>query len=217
MQLGRSDAAGFSPGGYVCDQQSERDMTLKRTLTWSLTAPCLLAATGLLAACDARQAPLADYRSGQPNATAWRQPSGSTVAPARHIAPSKREATARPAVSNPAPDGISNAPVTPPSGAVTASTAMPGPVDDSGGDVSLVGLNMQQTRDRLGVPTEEIEQSPAKVWRYRTTQCSVDVAMYPDVHTQVFRVLNYEVKGNDGTEQGRRKCISGLRSGSLIR
>jgi hypothetical protein len=178
-----------------------RDM--KRALSWSSMASCLLAVSGLLAACDARYAPLADYRSGQPKATAWREPSASQSVPTS----TRRQAAVKPANQHsPAPAR----------GPVTASAALPGPVENSG-DVALVGLNMQQTRDRLGPPTEEIEQAPAKVWRYRTSQCSMDVAMYPDVQTQVFRVLNYEVKGNDGTEQGRRKCISGLRSGTLAR
>ncbi|MBS4048979.1 MAG: hypothetical protein KG075_21720 [Alphaproteobacteria bacterium] len=175
---------------------------MKRTLSRFAMVPYLLAVSGLLAACDARYAPLADYRSGQPKATAWREPSGAQSTP---VTP-RRQAAAKPASQQAAPA----------SGPVVASTALPGPVEDSG-DVALVGLNMQQTRDRLGAPTEEIEQAPAKVWRYRTTQCSLDVAMYPDVQTQVFRVLNYEVKGNDGTEQGRRKCLSGLRSGALNR
>jgi hypothetical protein len=175
---------------------------MKRATSRFAVLPCLLAISGFLAACDARYAPLADYRSGQPKATAWREPSESQSAPVT----TRRQAIAKPSGQQAAPA----------KGVVTASAAMPGPVEDSS-DITLVGLNMQQTRDRLGPPTEEIEQSPAKVWRYRTSQCSVDVAMYPDVQTQVFRVLNYEVKGNDGTEQGRRKCLSGLRSGALSR
>lgn len=175
---------------------------MKRAFSWLAMTPGLLAMSGFLAACDARYAPLADYRSGQPKATAWREPSESQSVPVT----TRRQATAKPPASQAAPA----------KGVITASAALPGPVEDSG-DITLVGLNMQQTRDRLGPPTEEIEQAPAKVWRYRNAQCSLDVAMYPDVQTQVFRVLNYEVKGNDGTEQGRRKCISGLRTGALSR
>jgi hypothetical protein len=185
---------------------------IKRTVAWFITAPCLLAATGLLAACDARQWPLADYRSGQPKATTWRQPVPATgqKAGANHPTQTERNTAAA------KPPAATSSVVTATSGTVTASTVMPGPASESG-DVSLIGLDMAQARRRLGPPTEEIEQAPAKVWRYRTAQCSLDVSLYPDVHTQIFRVLNYEVKGNDGTEQGRRKCISDLRAGSLSR
>jgi hypothetical protein len=185
---------------------------MKRTVSWSITAPCLLVATGLLAACDARQWPLADYRSGQPNATAWRQPASASGQ--KSSANQSTQTERKTAAAKPSP--TSSNVVTATSGTVTASMVMPGPVRESG-DVSLIGLDMAQARSRLGPPTEEIEQAPAKVWRYRTAQCSLDVSLYPDVHTQIFRVLNYEVKGNDGTEQGRRKCISDLRAGPLGR
>jgi hypothetical protein len=185
---------------------------MKRTIAWSITAPCLLAATGLLAACDARQWPLADYKSGQPKATTWRQPASP---PGQKTSGNQSTQTERKTTAAKPPPAASNV-VTATNGTVTASAVMPAPVSESG-DVSLIGLDMAQARSRLGPPTEEIEQAPAKVWRYRTAQCSLDVSLYPDVHTQIFRVLNYEVKGNDGTEQGRRKCISDLRAGSLSR
>lgn len=184
---------------------------MTRTMSWSLAAPCLLALTGLLAGCDARQWPLADYRSGQPRATEWRQPSGTHRQQASVSQPSQAERKSTTAKPAPRPEVTTAA-----NGPVTASAAMPGPVSE-GQDVSLIGLDMAQARNRLGPPTQEIEQAPAKVWRYRTAQCSLDVSLYPDVHTQVFRVLNYEVKGNDGTEQGRRKCIFELRAGTLSR
>lgn len=184
---------------------------MKRAVAWSVTPPCLLAMTALLAACDARQWPLADYKSGQPRATAWRQPSSGPGQQAGANVSGHAQGKPPPAAPAP-PPGV----VTATDGPVTASTAMPGPAGETG-EVSLIGLDMAQARRRLGAPTEEIEQAPAKVWRYRTAQCSMDVSLYPDVHTQIFRVLNYEVKGNDGTEQGRRKCISDLRAGSLSR
>jgi len=186
---------------------------MKRTMSWSIAVSCLLAATGLLAGCDARQWPLADYKSGQPKATSWRQPPATQSHATQNQQSSAGQADRKSAAARPAPTpGLA----TPANGPVTASTTMPGPVSESS-DVSLIGLDMAQARSRLGPPTEEIEQAPAKVWRYRTAQCSLDMSLYPDVHTQIFRVLNYEVKGNDGTEQGRRKCISDLRAGSLGR
>lgn len=182
---------------------------MTRAVAWSVGIPCLLAMSGLLAACDARQWPLAEYKSGKPRATAWRQPAPGQPA----STDTSRHAVQK---SPPAAPTATSGVVTPTNGPVTASTAMPGPVGDMR-EMSLIGLDMAQARQRLGPPTEEIEQAPAKVWRYRTAQCSMDVSLYPDVHTQIFRVLNYEVKGNDGTEQGRRKCASDLRTGSIGR
>ncbi len=184
---------------------------MKRTVSWSTAVPCLLVLTGALAGCDARQWPLADYKSGQPRATSWRQPSPAVRSHSTATQSSQAERKSAPARQAAQP-GVPIAA----NGPVTASAAMPGPVSESS-DVSLIGLDMTQARKRLGPPTEEVEQAPAKVWRYRTAQCSLDMSLYPDVHTQIFRVLSYEVKGNDGTEQGRRKCISDLRAGSLGR
>jgi hypothetical protein len=189
MQSGRRDGSRLD--GETCvTRRSGRDMRWTKARAWAATG--LLALAGLLSGCDARQWPLAEYQSGKPAARAWMEPQ-ATPAPRK------------PAKSAHSPKGVE-----------TASVAMPGPVGSPAAE-SLIGLDIEQARDRLGPPHEEVEQAPAKLWLYRTAQCSLDVALYPDVQTHVFRVLNYEVKGNDGTEQGRRQCIDSLRTGSRRR
>ncbi|MCW0235861.1 MAG: hypothetical protein OJJ21_19850 [Ferrovibrio sp.] len=173
---------------------------MKATAAWFRLSPCLLVLGGMLTACDATKWPLADYQSPWPPArqTAHRWTADSVPS---------RQKPARPAAAAPAPANAT--------GNTSGNPLVASAVDSvpATTDAALIGLDSEQTRAMLGPPREEENRSPAKIWRYRTPQCSLDVAFYPDVQTHEFRVLNYEVKGNDGTEQGRRDCIAGLRSG----
>ncbi|MEK9968504.1 MAG: hypothetical protein VW600_05180 [Ferrovibrio sp.] len=183
----------------LCDCAAEMGHDMKLGQAWYATLPSLVVMAGLMAACDARQWPLAEYRSGKPAAQAWLRPQEPMSAPGKQADP-------KPAPSKSAPKGVE-----------TASVAMPGPASTVKSSDVLIGLDMEQARKQLGPPQQEVERAPAKLWLYRTPQCSLDVALYPDVQTQVFRVLNYEVNSNDGTEQGRRQCIASLRSGAIRR
>ncbi len=78
--------------------------------------------------------------------------------------------------------------------------------------VNLVGLDERQLEAMLGPPTEREDKPPAKTWRYRNERCTVDLALYPDVETRVFRTLSYEVVTGEDTATQERLCLAELRS-----
>jgi len=78
--------------------------------------------------------------------------------------------------------------------------------------LNLVGLDEHQLEAVLGPPTEQEDRSPAKTWRYRNGKCIVDLALYPDVETRVFRTLSYEVTTGEDTAAEERLCLAELRA-----
>ena len=40
----------------------------------------------------------------------------------------------------------------------------------------------------------------------------MDVQLYPDVQTKQFRVLAYQIKSYDGTDEGKRMCTAQMQS-----
>lgn len=150
-------------------------------------ATCLLmgACLMVLSACDAR-----DWPMGGRFGTSAQKPKSAQSTTAQKQAPAQDTA----AVASVSPSSVPK-------------------VSEPVAGVNLVGLDSTQVQKMLGAPTEESDRAaPAKSWRYRYAQCTLDMTLYPDVQTQVFRVLSYEVNGNDGTEQGKRQCSAGLRS-----
>ena len=64
----------------------------------------------------------------------------------------------------------------------------------------------------LGAPTSEEDRPPGKWWRYQDGQCTLVVQLYPDVQTKQFRVLAYQIKSYDGTDEGKRMCTAQMQS-----
>lgn len=81
----------------------------------------------------------------------------------------------------------------------------------------LVGLDEAQLRAKLGPPTSEEDRAPGKVWRYRDGACTVDLDLYPDVETRVYRALAYEVISDDGSHEKKHRCLAKLASRSHAR
>lgn len=153
--------------------------------TCLLLGACLMA----LSACDARD---------------W--PMGGRFGTTREPSPQKPKTTQGATAQKQAPAQDTNA-------VASVSPSSVPKVSEPVAGVNLVGLDSTQVQKMLGAPAEESDRAaPAKSWRYRYAQCTLDMTLYPDVQTQVFRVLSYEVNGNDGTEQGKRQCNAGLRS-----
>lgn len=73
--------------------------------------------------------------------------------------------------------------------------------------LELVGLDEDQLRATLGAPSEQAESAPGKVWRYERNSCVVEVSLYPDVQSLIFRVLKYEVTSDDDTAKGNSACL----------
>jgi hypothetical protein len=94
------------------------------------------------------------------------------------------------------------------------ATLSPAPTRSSsdGPAVALAGKSENELRALLGAPTSEEDRPPAKRWRYRDGQCTLDAQLYPDVQTKQFRTLAYEVKSDDNTDEGKRLCLAQLQS-----
>jgi hypothetical protein len=73
----------------------------------------------------------------------------------------------------------------------------------------LVGLDEQQLTDLLGTPTSQVGDGPGKHWYYRIRKCTLNLSLFPNVDTHIFRSLSYEVTDNDRHDDGQH-CRSEL-------
>lgn len=72
---------------------------------------------------------------------------------------------------------------------------------------SLNGLKRDEVRALLGPPTSETTRAMGTIWRYRRGECALSLVFYPEVETEIERVLSYELeKGKDAAT-----CIKRLR------
>jgi len=114
----------------------------------------------------------------------------------------------RPTSGDPAANGTESKPAETRSVATRSGAAKSAEVPP----VNLVGLDERQVEAMLGPPTEQEDKPPAKTWRYRGERCTVDLALYPDVETRVFRTLSYEVVTTEDSAAQERLCLADLRS-----
>ncbi|MDR3437276.1 hypothetical protein [Telmatospirillum sp.] len=70
----------------------------------------------------------------------------------------------------------------------------------------LISLDETEVQSLLGPPVAVEDHSPGKTWRFRKQDCLLNVALYPDVETRVFRVLSYEVTSDDHNDRAKRLC-----------
>ena len=147
----------------------------------------MAAALLILIGCDARD--MAQY-------SGLRQ--GSQGAGSSHAA-GATPARARAAPTAPLP------PAKPPGGSIDKS-----PDTANVSPERLIGLDAENVERLLGPPTELADRPPAKGWRYRTERCTLDLSLYLDVKSKVFRTLAYEVTSHDSSDQGKRLCLAEL-------
>lgn len=70
--------------------------------------------------------------------------------------------------------------------------------------VSLVGLDANQLLEQMGTPVDVRIQSPATVWEYRFSGCSLELFLFRDVSRQLLKALSFETQGQDvDTATGR--------------
>lgn len=116
------------------------------------------------------------------------------------------EALLPPEKQAPAADGARRA--APPAGDAgngTTRTALvrpPTPRPEPPAPLKLIGLSRSEAEILLGRPAAEAERSPAKVWQYRTAECTVDVYFYLDVARNEFYALHYEARGPQSAAGG---------------
>ncbi len=70
-------------------------------------------------------------------------------------------------------------------------SAPPSPVSPE----SLSGLSRDDARALLGRPASETVRAMGTIWRYRRGDCTLSLVFYPEVETEVERVLSYEFEG----------------------
>ncbi|WP_148293710.1 hypothetical protein [Azospirillum sp. B4] len=104
------------------------------------------------------------------------------------------------------PSGAPNTPTSPSTAmaANAAAVALP--------DVDLVGLDESQLQALMGPPSSQQDLAPGKEWLYRHGACTVDLTLYPDIKTQAYRVLSYEVTSDNDTGDRKRYCLADIRA-----
>jgi hypothetical protein len=113
--------------------------------------------------------------------------------------------TATPASTSAPSAGAGSAPAAtlPPNG-TRAARATPNPATprpQPSAEIKVVGLSQAETAALLGPPASEAEQPPAKVWRYKVSECTIDVYFYLDVARNAFYALHYDA-GNPSSSVG---------------
>ncbi len=78
----------------------------------------------------------------------------------------------------------------------------------------LIGLDEARIKGLLGQPSESREVPPGKILSYRRNGCSLNLSLFPEVETRLFRTLSYEVTSDDHTDQGNQSCRNSV--GTLI-
>ena len=164
---------------------------------------------GALAACTGPWSYPPPISAGRP--LAWGSPQ-SSVRPARKPGPSR-------AVNAPAPEaGAEALAMTEPASAMPATDSTPSPpphasaTDTSPPQASgLIGLDQPAVTRLLGATTEQFEQPPALVWRYKNATCELDLFFYLDLSSNQMRTLHYALKGEGGESLRRQDCVKSLR------
>ncbi|WP_237051507.1 hypothetical protein [Magnetospirillum sp. ME-1] len=79
---------------------------------------------------------------------------------------------------------------------------------------SLNGLNRDEVLALFGRPTSETRHAMGMTWRYRRGDCALSLVFYPEVDTEIERVLGYELeRGKDAATCIRRLRDTGGRNG----
>ena len=99
----------------------------------------------------------------------------------------------------------------PPTSAASSSTYAPAISSPSHQSRGLVGLDQPEVTRVLGAATEQFEQPPAMVWRYKNATCELDLFFYLDLRSNRLRTLHYAVKGDGGDPAKRQDCLESLR------
>jgi hypothetical protein len=118
-------------------------------------------------------------------------------------------AMTEPAPLTPAPGPASalipQSPATPSPPHVPATTSPPSQASE------LIGLDQPAATRLLGAATEQFEQPPAMVWRYKNASCELDLFFYLDLRSNQMRTLHYALNGDGGDTSTRQDCLKSLR------
>lgn len=121
-------------------------------------------------------------------------------APAAATSPSVRAAAAVRAAPEPAK------PVKRPAVVVKPPPPPPATAEPVPPPLRPVGLDEETLKNLLGQPSASRDETPARVLSFRRNECALNLTLYPDVETRVFRTLSYEVTSDDHDERTVRLC-----------
>ena len=147
----------------------------------------------LLAACEQRPPPQAGGTQ--------RSLAGGAASPQTEPAPGLAVLDPReqPVPPLPPPRPAARGSVIDPGQTTQARGAAEGPVGDEPTDKppfgELVGLNADELLRQMGSPSEVRIQSPATIWEYRFSGCSLALFLFRDVNNQLLKALTFETAG----------------------
>ncbi|MSO69044.1 MAG: hypothetical protein EXQ98_01990 [Alphaproteobacteria bacterium] len=85
------------------------------------------------------------------------------------------------------------------------------PGSEMAGPVDVVGLSEDETIDLLGEPVERYWRPPARVLRYASMSCAVDIYFYLDVAKDKFKALQVEGPELASDGQDLKVCLGKVR------
>lgn len=107
-------------------------------------------------------------------------------------------------------------PVERPSAPPPAPLAQPEPEPEPKphADIKLVGMSRGEAATLLGAPTEERDVAPAKIWKFASGECALDIYFYLDVARNDFYALHYIVQDRYGVTTGEPadRCLQRIYS-----
>lgn len=74
----------------------------------------------------------------------------------------------------------------------------------------LIGINEHRAAQLFGGAAKKIEQPPATIWRYKTSNCELDLFFYLDLRSGQMRTLHYAFKGDVDDTQKRQDCLRAI-------
>lgn len=83
-------------------------------------------------------------------------------------------------------------PAAPPSPAARPLPPPPPPAPAPLPEIKIIGLSQDDVAAAFGPPSITLERPPAKVWEYRSGNCSVEIYFYLDVGRNAFYALHYD-------------------------
>lgn len=131
----------------------------------------------------------------------------SPAAPERTAPPSRSAAAVVPLPREKPPTPPAPRPATTPRPTASPPEAAPPPAGGQPVPLTLVGLSQEETSAILGPPASESVAGAAKVWRYQTPQCRLDVQFFLDVSRNAFYALDYAAAGQEGSTAARDRCL----------
>lgn len=89
------------------------------------------------------------------------------------------------------------------------ATDVPAPAA-SGAATELIGPDRTAATRLFGAATEQLEQPPPVIWRYKNAGCELDLFFCLDLRSHQMRTLHYALNGNGGDTSRRQDCLKSL-------